>query len=186
MQGTRSQLHLTSILAMAAFMLCTMIAPAYSANQQQNESGQESWQSIPYGDSFAQDPDPATPQIPEDQPSGTSPIELVWQKGNVRVVPYGSFWSDMTSTTQRTFPGSFTLFVFSTEEEGEGEFSIDARRSRFGLDVFGPTIPNLDNAESAGRLEIDFQGEFITENRATVLLRQAYWELKNERFRILV
>ena len=111
---------------------------------------------------------------------------LTWNKGKIRVVPYGVFWTDMTYATSRTFPGAFTLFVFSDQEQGEGEFSINVRRSRFGLDVVGPRSSTFGGAENAGKIEIDFQGEFVTENRAAVLLRQCYWEMKNQDFRILV
>ena len=88
--------------------------------------------------------------------------------------------------TERTEPGAFTLFVLSPERDGEDAFTIDARRTRLGADVSGPRIGELGDAESRGKVEIDFHGNFVTENRANVLLRQAYWEVKNERFRLLV
>jgi hypothetical protein len=43
----------------------------------------------------------------------------------------------------------------------------------------------LDCAQSGGKVEFDFQGTSSLENKGTVLLRHAYWEVKNEEFRLL-
>ncbi len=107
-------------------------------------------------------------------------------KKGFRIVPYGSFWTNMAYATQRTAPGSFTLFVLSEEAQGEDAFSTDARRSRFGLDVFGPEIPIDGGLKSGGRVEIDFLGEFVNENQGQARLRHAYWEAKNDWHRFLV
>lgn len=103
-----------------------------------------------------------------------------------RVTPYGAFWGDMIYASRRTKTGPFTLFVFSEQTEGEGAFTVDMRRSRFGMNVAGPRIAWLGGARSKGRVEIDFFGDFVTENKASVLLRHAYWEVGNEDFRLLV
>jgi hypothetical protein len=70
-------------------------------------------------------------------------------------------------------------------EEGEPDFFLDTRRTRLGLDVIGPRIAACGNAQSSGKVEIDFHGEFVAENRPGVLLRHAYGEIKNEEFRLL-
>ncbi len=121
-----------------------------------------------------------------DQPKSSLLGQLAWQKSGFRIVPYGAFWADMIYATERTDPGSYTLFVPSRQQQGEGAFTIDTRRTRLGADVNGPRIEALGDVENGGRVEIDFHGNFVTENRAGVLLREAYWEAKNERFRILI
>jgi len=63
---------------------------------------------------------------------------------------------------------------------------IDMRRTRFGLNVAGPRIGAFGGAQSKGRVEVDFQGIFVTENKPSVRLRHAYWEVGNEDFRLLV
>ena len=69
----------------------------------------------------------------------------------------------------------------------ESEFIVDARNTRLGFDVVGPQIPFFDCAQSGGKVEIDFQNSVLsTENKATILLRHAYAEVKNEEFRLLV
>ncbi len=111
---------------------------------------------------------------------------LGWEKGDFRIVPYGSFWANMIYATQRTSPGAFTLFVFSEESHPEDAFHTDARRSRFGLDVFGPEIPIRGGLSSGGRVEVDFLGEYVTENQAQARIRHVYLELYDENQRILI
>jgi hypothetical protein len=106
-----------------------------------------------------------------------------WRKGPFQIRPYGALWADMVFASERTSPGAFTLFVFSPQEQGESSLTVDTRRTRLGLNVRGPTF---GTAETGGRVEIDFQGDFVTENRAGVLLRHAYWEVNDDRTRLLV
>ena len=113
--------------------------------------------------------------------------KLAWTKGGFTITPYGAFWADMVYATERTATGPYTLYVYSRDEEGESDFTIDARRTRLGLDVTGPRIPFFNCAESSGRVEIDFHsGLFALENKPGVLLRHAYWQVQNENFKILV
>lgn len=112
--------------------------------------------------------------------------DLAWQKGSFQLVPYGFFAADMIYATQRTNIGAYTTYVYSRQDQDEDAFTIDARRSRLGLELTGPRIARLGDAESSGRVEIDFFGEFISENRASVLLRHVYWEVKNDEFRLLL
>ena len=72
-------------------------------------------------------------------------------------MPYGAFWADMIYQTSRTTPGSYTVYVPAKSVEGEPAFIIDARRSRFGLNIEGPRIPCFCNAKGGAKLEFDFQ-----------------------------
>jgi hypothetical protein len=109
-----------------------------------------------------------------------------WSKGEFSVQPYGSLWTDVIFETSRTSPAAFTLWVPSRATEGEPAFVVDTRRSRFGLQLNGSGIPAIGIDKSHGQLEIDFHGDFVTENRPSVLLRHCYWEVQNEEFRLLV
>lgn len=111
---------------------------------------------------------------------------LSWTKGDFTLTPYGAFWSDMIYATQRINPGAYVLWVYSEQEQGESMFTYDARRSQLGLDVRGPDLDWMGQMTTGGKLEIDFHGDFLTENRAALLLRLAYWEAKNDESRILV
>jgi len=111
---------------------------------------------------------------------------LVWTKGDFKIVPYGYLWANMAYATARTSPGSYTLYVFSDEDQGEDEFIFDGRNTRLGLDITGPRLWPFNCANSGGKVEIDFQGDFNgTENKGGVMLRHAYWEIKDEDFRLL-
>ncbi len=110
----------------------------------------------------------------------------VWKKGDFSITPYGILYFNTVYASQRTSPGSYTLFVHSASLEPESEFVVDARTTRLGLDVIGPSLPTFHGAQSGGRVEIDFQNSLLsTENRATLLLRHAYGEIKNEEFRLV-
>ncbi len=112
--------------------------------------------------------------------------KLAWAKGDMTITPYGSFWGSMIYQTERTYPGAYTLWVLSPDTDGEEAFTLDVRRTRLGVDVVGPRIAAFGCAQSGGKVEIDFHGSFVTENKAGVLLRHAYWEVKDERFRFLI
>jgi len=70
--------------------------------------------------------------------------------------------------------------VYSKEDQGEESFTFDARRSRVGLRAKRPSVAGWGGLETTARVEIDFHGDFVTENKATVLLRQLYWEAKTK------
>lgn len=109
-----------------------------------------------------------------------------WPLGRLRITPYGSLWADMIYETERTHPGAFTLFVNSRDVQAEPAFVIDVRRTRLGFDVTAPQLEDFPQTRSAGRVEIDFFGQFVTENQTGVQLRHAYWELRNDSYRVLV
>ncbi len=111
---------------------------------------------------------------------------LMWKKGDFRFTPYGAFWADMLYATAPTSPGPYVFYVYSPEVHQGSTFCIDARRTRFGFDVQMPSIPLLGDAKSTGKVEIDFHGSFVTENRANLLVRQAYWQARTEDFSILI
>ena len=95
--------------------------------------------------------------------------------GKFRVVPYGSLWANMAYATQRTASNSFTLYVFSEEQQGEDAFHTDARRSRFGLDVFGADIPIDGRLKSGGRVVVqsDQGREFTARGNQVRLIEPA-------------
>ena len=109
-----------------------------------------------------------------------------WKKGDFTVTPYGYLWGNMVYSTERTSPGSYTLFVLSGNTTPESEFITDARNTRLGFDVVGPEIPFFNCAKGGGKVEVDFQNSVLsTENKPTIMLRHAYAEVKDEDFRLL-
>jgi hypothetical protein len=109
-----------------------------------------------------------------------------WTKGDFKIVPYGILWFNMAYETQRTVDGDFTLYVYSPDVRDYDAFHVNARATRLGLDLSGPKIPFFRDAASGGKVEIDFFSPVqVSENRGAVMLRHAYWEVKNEYFRLL-
>jgi hypothetical protein len=127
---------------------------------------------------------------PQDDYVLISPAQLKalepWRIGDYKVVPYGALWADMIYATERTFPGAFTLFVPSPETQGEPAFTIDARRTRLGLNITGPDMWLFGGSKTGGQVEIDFMGSAVNDNQAGLMIRHLYWEAKNERWRMLV
>lgn len=108
-------------------------------------------------------------------------------KETVRIQPYGSLWANMYYASSRTEPSSFTLWVFSEQDQGESSLDLDVRRTRLGAMIDAPPLELGDGEyDSHGRIEIDFLGQFLTENRAGARLRHAYWVLEAEDHRFLV
>ena len=106
--------------------------------------------------------------------------------GDFKVQPYGILWGDMIYSTSRAVPGPFVLWIASEEDQGESTFIVDARRSRVGIDVTGPTYDLFGGITGGGKVEVDFYDSFVNENQPGVRLRHVYWEAKNENVRFLV
>lgn len=106
--------------------------------------------------------------------------------GDFKVQPYGILWGDMIYSTSRAVPGPFILWIASEEDQGESTFIVDARRSRVGIDVTGPTYDLFGGITGGGKVEVDFYDSFVNENQPGVRLRHVYWEAKNENVRFLV
>lgn len=106
--------------------------------------------------------------------------------GDVAIKPYGILWGNMISGSSRTVPGTFVLFVASETDQGESYLDIDARRSRLGVDIVGPTYDVLGGITGGGKVEIDFFDTFVNENQPGLRLRHAFWEAKNEDIRLMV
>lgn len=84
--------------------------------------------------------------------------------------------------TARTATVPFVLYVHSDDVEGNPGFNIDARATRLGIDLTGPSFRG---AEYAGKVEIDFFGVAATENCPGVLLCHAYGEFRRDGWRLL-
>ena len=111
--------------------------------------------------------------------------KLAWTKGDYTITPYGIGWANMAWETNRSVNGDYVLYVSRPRANAEEQFHVDARSTRLGFDVLGPQVTFLGGMKTGGKVEIDFQRNFDTENRAGVLLRHAYGELKNDEYRFL-
>jgi hypothetical protein len=112
--------------------------------------------------------------------------KFTWTMGDFKITPFGYIACSGVYETEKSVTGEYTLYVISPDVQGEDGFYVDAKASRFGLDLAGPSVPWLADAKLGGRLEFDFEGPFINSNQGTILFRQGYIEAKNEDYRILV
>lgn len=111
--------------------------------------------------------------------------KLAWTKGDFTITPYGILWANMAWETSRSLTGDYVLYVLRPRDGSNESFNADAKSTRLGIDVLGPRIERWGDAQTGGKVEIDFQRNFDTENRAGLLLRHAYLEVKNEDYRLL-
>jgi hypothetical protein len=142
--------------------------------------------------------DPASLETPEEdssfddwlssEPGNTIPaMNLSTAENAIRIQHYGSLWANIYYASSRTEPGSFTLWGLSEQVGGESSLDLDVRRTRLGVWIDAPPIDvGLAEYDSRGRIEFDFLGQFLTENRAAARLRHAYWEMEAEDHRFLV
>lgn len=110
---------------------------------------------------------------------------LSWRKGAFQITPYGRITVSGVYETERTYLSDFALWVESREVQGESGFYFDAKSTRLGVDVVGPSPESRPDIRLGGKVEFDFQGEWVTKNRSGVLFRQAYIEAKNDHWRFL-
>ncbi|GAB4140164.1 hypothetical protein [Thermopirellula anaerolimosa] len=110
---------------------------------------------------------------------------LAWRKGAFQITPYGRITVSGVYETERTYLGDFALWVESRDVQGESGFFFDAKSTRLGLDIVGPSPESRPDIKLGGKIEFDFQGEWVLKNKSGVLFRQAYIEAKNEQWRFL-
>jgi hypothetical protein len=96
-------------------------------------------------------------------------------------------WGSTNYDTQRCNNGDYCLWIQSpTIHPNESDASVDAKSTRLGLDLTGPGISWFDCAPITGKVEVDFQGQFVTRNKPGLLLRHAYMETQTDEYRVLV
>lgn len=111
--------------------------------------------------------------------------EIIAEKG-VIFTPYGYIKVDMVYDDTRTSGTSVTAFV-QPETAGFGSdrhFTITARETRLGVNIAGPDLG--EDGTSAGKIEVDFYAPATIENKAQLMLRQAYYQATFPTWNVLV
>jgi len=111
--------------------------------------------------------------------------KLAWTKGDFTITPYGILWANMTWETSHSVYGDYVLYVARPKNNDNEAFDVDGKSTRLGFDLLGPRVSFFGDAQTGGKVEIDFQGNFIVENKGGLLLRHAYVEVKNDEYRLL-
>ncbi len=142
---------------------------------------------MPEGPPFATAAMPAPSDLVTREEMQAELAKTAWRKGDFSITPYGILWGSMSYDSQRAKIGDYALWFESPDlHPGDADFNVDAKSTRIGLDLAGPSCPTLCDAKIAGKIEVDFQGQFVTRNKPGVLLRHAYIEAKNGEFRWLI
>ena len=112
--------------------------------------------------------------------------KLAWKKGDYTITPYGRIVGSLVYETQRSSPGYIILWMNSFSDDAEDASYIDARSTRLGLDIAGPTLKSCYGTKVGGRVEFDFQSTAAPRpNQGTVMFRRGYVDVKNDEHRIL-
>ena len=85
----------------------------------------------------------------------------------------------------RTSGTSATAFVLPENPTygSDRHLTMTARQTRLGVNITGPDV---GEAKSAGKIEADFYAPATVENKAQLMLRQAYWQLTYPNWNVLV
>jgi hypothetical protein len=113
---------------------------------------------------------PATPAPTTPAPATTKKSVL----SNLDIELYGLIKADASFDSARTNPGNYVLFVDPQTQGHDNEFNLTANHTRLGMNITGPAS---DTLESAGKVEIDFFGNYAAENKAKIQMRHAYMTL---------
>ncbi len=90
-----------------------------------------------------------------------------------RLRAYGMLRLDMDIDTQRPNSPQTPLFITSPASGKGGSFAMHPRLTRLGVDLSGPRLQALGDAELSGKLETDFENGG-SESRQIIRIRHAY------------
>ena len=94
---------------------------------------------------------------------------------SVDVQFYGFIKLDAAYDTERTSPGNFYKWVESDlYRQNDDQFNMTANQTRLGFNFTGPTV---GAAHTTGKVEVDFYGSSLAENKAGILLRHAFLKI---------
>lgn len=121
-------------------------------------------------------------EIPSELKQVEEPIQAKDIKGekpavrsNFNMDLYGYVKFDASYDTHRTDNGNFVTWVLPEQtSDDDGAFNATAKQSRFGFNIYGPDMGNM---QSAGKFEMDFYGAGGPENKALFRMRKAYLTL---------
>lgn len=111
--------------------------------------------------------------------------ENAWKVGPMKLTPYGKVWATMLVTTSRTAAGDLLGRVLPSDAYGQTSVNFQARTSRLGLKASSPDLELFGGVKSSGIVEFDFRNSVTAENKGAVCLREAYWQIENEKFKFL-
>jgi len=94
---------------------------------------------------------------------------------NLDIEIYGFLKADASYDTSRSHPGNYVVYLDREDQRNnDDEFNVTANETRVGMRIKGPAESGFS---AAGRLEVDFYGNYAAENKAKIQMRHAYLTL---------
>lgn len=88
---------------------------------------------------------------------------------------YGIIKQDTAYDSSRSYPGNYVVYLDSeATRENDDEFNLTANQTRLGMRITGPATETF---KTSGLVEIDFYGNYASENKAKIQMRHAYMVL---------
>ena len=121
--------------------------------------------------------------IPQDNAIDTQMPKMVWSSLDIQI--YGYLKLDAAYDSSQIMNGNYAQWVErENNNKDDDQFNMTANETRLGMLINGP-----DNGEmkTSGRVEVDFYGGGLSENRARLMMRHAYMKLDwpEDRFNII-
>jgi hypothetical protein len=123
---------------------------------------------------------------PEPKQEPPKPQGLFVESGDWKIKFYGFLRLDLQFDDSKPNDPQLPQWIRSEDptapaairaEDGDAQFNMHPKLTRFGIDVTGPTVEALGGAKTSGKLEVDFYGGTTSESRAALRLRHAYLKL---------
>ena len=108
-----------------------------------------------------------------------------WKVGKMRLTPYGMVWASVLASDRKMDTSDWIGNPLPGDANDRTVTSIQARTSRLGMKIESPDVCILGGMKSYGIVEVDFANQCNTENKGTIQLREAYWALENDCYKIL-
>jgi BMFP domain-containing protein YqiC len=114
----------------------------------------------------------ALPAQPQPAPAPINPPEKKNVLSSLDIELYGYIKGDASYDSSRTYPGNYVVYVESeATRRHDNEFNLTANQTRLGMRIGGPATETF---KTYGLVEIDFYGNYASENKAKIQMRLAY------------
>jgi hypothetical protein len=126
----------------------------------------------------------SAPQSTQTNSPPAPPPYAAWDKGGVKIIPYGILIANLNYNSSALAPGSFAGFAFPNTPDGAAQFNISPGNTYLGVDIKGPKIGEW---EINGKVDFDLRGPtpLRVNNIFAPLFINLYGEARTERYRIL-
>lgn len=117
-----------------------------------------------------------------EQPFSAYQEQLSWNKGAIRIIPFGYAAADMISSEKAytLLAGPLFLLPAVPDDIPDSRFTISGQQTTLGLDITGP---DLETFQSSAKVVFNFFGDRPIQNNPGAFFIQGYLELKNENWR---